>query len=427
MPFEYYYDRLREIKVIDTHEHLWDENWRLANPGDWSSLFFHYGNTALKVAGMSSQEEMKFYSCETPHSAKWEIFSKYYPLVRNIAYIKSVLTAIKDIYGINSIDSGSMEELSSKISAAVKPGFNRRILQQLGGMDYCMVNSFDCDENGQRYPVRNWGDTELLRPDLFADGFIYPSLHKLLEKETGIACDTLGGWLKATDLYFETYAHLCCSIKIALGYRGSLDFSPDVSLKTAEKYFNSHYTGETVDYQSVRPLVDYMFFHIIKKAAEYRLPLKFHTGLYAGCNEVDLAAQEGNVMHLARLAAAHPECRFIAMHIAYPFQDQLVMAVKQIVNLYADMSWAWVVDTQAAADFVRKVLCAAPVVKVTGFGGDYSLAENAYGHLELARRAIARVLDDMESSGYFDRDEAAEAGRFLLRESAVLLYRKSGL
>jgi hypothetical protein len=118
------------------------------------------------------------------------------------------------------------------------------------------------------------------------------------------------------------------------------------------------------------------------------------------------------------------DVNFIAMHITYPFQDQLAMALKSMTNLYADMSWAWIVDTAASADFLRKALSTAPVNKVTGFGGDYSWVENTYGHLEIARRAMAGVLADMVGDGAIDMSEAYFIGEQLLRGSAEKLYEK---
>lgn len=426
MNADYFYERLKDVKVIDTHEHLWDESWRLENPGDWTGLFYHYGITALKTAGMTAVEADELYSAETSHERKWQIFSRYFGYAKNAAYIKAALIAIRDIYGVDRVDGDSMQELTAKIRSAVHQGFNRRILKDMAGIDYCMVNCLDHDEAGERFPLRTWGDLELMKPDLFADNMINPSCRGLMERETNTDCSTLDGWLKAINAYFDRYAQLCCSVKIGLGYAGYLGFDPSVTGGTAGRYYNDLVNGVISRYDEIRPLVDYLFFYILGKAVEYKLPLKFHTGLYSGADHVNFDAVEGNVRHLAKLATAHPECRFIAMHIAYPFQDEMVMAVRQVSNLYADMSWAWIVDTEAAGVFLKQVLTAAPVTKVMGFGGDYALAENVYGHLEIARRAIAGVLKDMTCSGYFDAEEALEAGRFILKGSAERLYGQRG-
>lgn len=418
------YDFIKGIKVIDTHEHLWDESYRLEHPGDWTSLFFHYGTTVLETAGLTLEEKNELFADTTLHERKWQIFSKYFPYAKNTAYIKSVLIAIKDIYGIDTVDSDSMKELTRLMRGFVKTGFHRRVLRELSNIDYCMVNCFDADSDGNRYPARTWGDTELLRPDIYADSFIYPSDVPLVQKLTGIDCSTLSGWLKAVDKYFENYSAKACSIKIALGYRGHLDFRRGVSFDIAEKLYNERLASKKDDYDYYRPLVDYMFYYIMEKAREYHLPLKFHTGIYAGADNAHLERIKDNVGHLSRIAMENSDVKFVAMHIAYPFHDQLVMALKSMKNLYADMSWAWIVDTAAAADFLRKALTSAPVNKITGFGGDYSLVENTYGHLELARKALAGVLADMTEEGYIGYDEACFIAEHLLRGSAEKLYQR---
>lgn len=419
------YNKLLEVKVINTHEHLWDESWRLKNKGDWTSLFYHYGVTALKMAGMSDRESEELYSQDSDHKRKWEIFSKYSYLSKNSAYIKAPIIAIKDIYGISSIDIDSMEELTYRIEKMVQPGFYRKILREKAGIDYSMINCFDSDKNDNRYPVRFWGDVEIMKPDLYADIFIYPSSVYLIENETCVDCSTLNGWQKAIDVYFEKYAKHCCSIKIALGYLGSLDFNPSVSFKAAEKYFNQYLHNQIKNYTEIRPLVDYLFFYILDKAKDYKLPLKFHTGIYSGANYVNFDAIRNNVRDISNIAISHPECKFIAMHIAYPYQNELVMSIRQISNFYADMSWSWIVDTAASCNFLKKALTAVPVTKITGFGGDYSIPENTYGHLQIARKAMAAALSDLVEDGYFSVDEAIYVGEYLLRGSALKVYEKN--
>ncbi len=420
----YIHDRISQVKVINTHEHLWDESWRLENKGDWTGQFYHYGVTALRMARMSESESKELFSQNSGHERKWEIFSKYFNISKNSAYIQAPVIAIKDIYGVDSINIDSMKELSSKIEKMIQPGFYRQILREKAGIDFCMVNCFDRDKNNIRFPVRFWGDTEMMKPDLFADGFIFPSDKDLIKAETCMDISTLGDWLRAIDVYFEKYASMCCSIKIALAYSGALNFSPSVSFKTAEEYFQNQLNGKLSYYSEMRPLVDYLFYYIVQKASEYKLPLKFHTGIYSAANFVNFDAIKNNVRDLTKIALAHPECKFIAMHIAYPYQDELVMAIKQVQNLYADMSWSWIVDPYSASDFLKKALTAAPVTKIMGFGGDYSIPENTYGHLKIARRAMAVALSELVQGGYLDLDEAVFVGTYLLRNSALRVYNK---
>jgi len=412
--------RLAEIRVIDTHEHLWDESYRLAHPGDWTLPFFHYGITALQVAGMTPAESETLYASDTPHEDKWAIFSRYYPAARNTAYLRCARIALRDLYGIEAVTRESMEELTRRIRAAVRPGFYRHVLRERAGIDCAWVNAFDRDEEGNRYPVRDWGDTSLLHPALFANDLIHPTGYGLMARATGREAETLADWLAAIDAYFARYAPGCAAVKVALAYRRPLAYSPDVPRAQAEALYVEHRERPLAG-EAARPLEDYILHHVLRRAADYALPVQFHTGLYSGANHLNAYALRDNVRDLAALAVAHPECRIIAMHIAYPFQDELVMAARQVPNLFAEMSWAWVVDPVAAARFMAQMLVAAPMTKLLGFGGDYAFVENTYGHLAVARQGMARALATLVEDWGWDLEEAVEAGWYALRGSAEAL------
>jgi predicted TIM-barrel fold metal-dependent hydrolase len=268
------------------------------------------------------------------------------------------------------------------------------------------------------------GDTDLLRPDLHGDLFIYPAQRALIMRETGLDCSSLSSWIQAIDLYFEKNIKQCCSIKIALAYLGRLNFTPDVPFRTAERCYADLITGAARHYEDARPLVDYLFHYVVKKAIACQIPLKFHTGLYSGANSLNWSAIRHNLEDLAELAIRYHDCSFIAMHLAYPYQHELILAIRQITNFYADMSWSWIVDPFAASGFLKSALTAAPVSKIMGFGGDYAFPENTYGHLQLTRQFMAGALAELVEAGYFSLQDAVQAAQYVLHDSAQAVYRR---
>lgn len=415
-------EKILPMPVISTHEHLWDESWRLEKEHDWTDLFFHYGITALKSAGLSDPDADTLFANTTAHAKKWALFAPFFEKAKNSAYIKAPLLAIRDIYGLDRVDQDSMAELTRLMGEKIKPGFYRKVLQEKARIPVCLVNCFDRDENGSRYPARLWGDTELLRPDLFGDIFLFPNQREMVERLTGQDCGSLSGWLKAIDIYFAQNARQCVSIKIAHAYSGRLNFADDISFAQADQVYNAVTAGKSSSYEAGRPLVDYLFHVIVQKALEYKMPLKFHTGLYSAANTMNFPAMRYNIQDLASLSIKYPGCPIIAMHTAYPYQDELVLAIRQITNLYADMSWSWLVDPYAARKFLQSALTAAPVNKVMAFGGDYSFPENTYGSLVLTKMFMAEALDWLIGLGYFSSKEATKMAKYLLYENAVELY-----
>jgi uncharacterized protein len=45
--------------------------------------------------------------------------------------------------------------------------------------------------------------------------------------------------------------------------------------------------------------------------------------------------------NLCPLLARYPDARFVLMHIAYPYSDELVSIAKHYPNVWVDLCWAW--------------------------------------------------------------------------------------
>ena len=60
-----------------------------------------------------------------------------------------------------------------------------------------------------------------------------------------------------------------------------------------------------------------------------------------------------------------------------------------------------------------------PANKIHGFGGDYFFVEGVYGHAEMTRREITRVLCEKVEEGRFTEEDALRVGTMLLRDNAI--------
>src|SRR5207237_9703229 len=76
--------------------------------------------------------------------------------------------------------------------------------------------------------------------------------------------------------------------------------------------------------------------------------------------------------NLCALLSRYPKARFVLMHIAYPYSDELVALAKHFPNVYVDLCWAWSIDPHTSSDFIRRMIHAAPANKLFAFGGDSS-------------------------------------------------------
>ena len=159
-------------------------------------------------------------------------------------------------------------------------------------------------------------------------------------------------------------------------------------------------------------LGDWCWARGVELAIEYNLPFKIHTGYYAGNDRMPVdRIKSGN---LCALLARYLDCRFVLMHIAYPYSAELVSLAKHYRNVYADLCWAWSIDPYSSCDFVRRFIHAAPANKLFAFGGDTGWPTSSVAYAIQARRWLTRALQGEVDDGLLTETEAIElATRFM--------------
>ena len=158
------------------------------------------------------------------------------------------------------------------------------------------------------------------------------------------------------------------------------------------------------------------------QATQHGLPVKLHTGYYAGQNGMPLGRVAGNPAEAAELCRKSPQTQFVFMHIAYPYWQPLIAVAKHYTNAHIDMCWAWMIDPVASMQFLKSYLLAAPSNKVFTFGGDYLHVECVLGHARIARRGITRSLCELVDEGWLGRHDALELVEPLLHGNAHRVF-----
>ena len=127
--------------------------------------------------------------------------------------------------------------------------------------------------------------------------------------------------------------------------------------------------------------------------------------------------------HLSDLLIRYPDTRFVLMHAAYPFSNELVALAKHFPNVYADLCWAWSIDPYAAVDFVRRFIHAVPSNKLFAFGGDTFWPGTVVGFAAQARTWLARALQAEIDDGFLNEDEAIALANRFMRENQYDCFR----
>jgi predicted TIM-barrel fold metal-dependent hydrolase len=398
--------RVFETPLIDTHEHLLEEKERLAasNPrvqaDDWSHLLSHYLNSDLLVAGMPKEAYDKFFSQGTDPADKWRYLEPYWPAVKNTGYGQAVRIAMQQLYGVDELSAATVKKVQAEYEKTRQPGFYKRILGELAKIESCQVNCLS----------RPFGESDMptfLMQDLSIVGMFAGPDFKGFGKSAGIEVHSLSDWHRVIDWWFDKYARYAVAVKSQNAYSRDIDYE-QVPAEKAEGVFKKRIANETLTGEERKSLEDHLFWYAIRKATEHKLPVKLHTGYYAGQNRMPLERLLHNAGSAAELCRKAPDTRFVFMHICYPYYEELLAVAKHYANAYIDMCWSWIMNPVGAQDFLKKYLVTAPANKLLTFGGDYSSVEPVLGHAVITRRGIALALSELVEEGWLSLSDAMD-------------------
>ena len=395
-----------ETPLIDTHEHLLKEKERLAashprvQADDWSLLLSHYLNSDLLVAGMPKEAYDAFFSAKTDPADKWRRLEPYWPAVKNTGYGQAVRIAIQQIYDVEDLSAATVKKVQAGYEQTRRPGFYQRVLSELGKIESCQVNCLS----------RPFGESEmpaLLMQDLSIVGmFAGPDLSGF-GKPTGIEVRTLADWHHVIDWWFDKYGKYAVAVKSQNAYSRDIDYE-QVPAEKAEAIFKKRLAKESLTGEERKALEDHLFWYAVRKATDNKLPVKLHTGYYAGQNSMPLDRLSHNASSAASLCRKAPDTRFVFMHICYPYYEELLAVAKNYANAYIDMCWSWIINPVAAKDLLKKFLVTVPANKILTFGGDYIPVEPVLGHATITRRGIALALSELVEEGWLTLSDAMD-------------------
>ncbi|MHC4122753.1 MAG: amidohydrolase family protein [Planctomycetota bacterium] len=400
------FQKVLDTPFIDTHEHLIEEEERIeaSHPriksDDWSFIFCHYINHDMVTAGMPRDAYNKFFSPKVDPVAKWDLLEPYWPAVKNSGYGQAVWIAIKELYGVDELSKKTINQVQAGYEKTRRKGFYKYILCEKAKIESCQVNSVSRPFFESNMPT-------LLMQDLkIVEMFAGPNF-KLYGEPAGIKVNSLSDWYKVIDWWFKKYGKYAVAAKSQNAYSRDIDYKK-VTAKRAEPIFKKKLAKEKITPSEKKALEDHLFWYAVGKATEYNLPVKIHTGYYAGQDYMPLARLANNPGSATDLCRNSKETRFVFMHICYPYYEEMIAIAKHYTNAYIDMCWSWIMNPVAAKDFLKKYLVSAPANKILTFGGDYVSVEPVLGHAIITRRGISLALSELVEEGWLSLKDALE-------------------
>ena len=401
---------IRTTPLCDTHEHLAGEKSYLETAPDiLQGLFDNYVLADLIVAGASQNQVDALVNKDNPDlGERLRPILPAWQAVKHTGYGEAVQLIARLVYGIEEITPESVEAAQDTHAALLQPGQRLRLLREMANLDHVQVDDFvyhcKVDASGPDFFFYDisWADLARGAPKLDA-----------LAEETGITVVDLNTLRQAMGEIFARNAAVAIAVKSQHAYNRTLRWQPRSDAEAAQALDRYLRAPDECSEEDRLCLGDWCWARGVELAIEHNLPFKLHTGYYAGHSRMPVDYIRGG--NLCPLLAAYPQARFVLMHIAYPYNDELVALVKHYPNVYADLCWAWSIDPYSAADFVRRCIHAVPSNKLFIFGGDtfWPMASVAYAYQ--ARRWLTRALQAEVNDGYLSETEAiALASRWMM-------------
>ena len=392
---------IQQTPLCDTHEHLRKETeWVENGPADvLQDLFTNYVPADLVSAG-ATQEAMTHLqdSSDGDLGARFDGIRDAWEAIRHTGYGEAVRILGEDLYGLREWTGDEFSLAGEKLAAWRQPGGRYQLLHEVANLDHCQTDDF-C------WPcLPDASGPEFFFYDISWAGFCSGNIDfQALESETGVAATDLPSLRRAMASIFEKHASCAIAVKAQHAYNRTLLWQ-ERGDGDAAAVLDQVLVGEEITAATRNVLGDWCWARGVELAIEHDLPFKLHTGYYAGNDRMPVDRIKGG--NLCGLLSKYLDCRFVLMHIAYPYCDELVSLVKHYRNAYADLCWTWSIDPFSSADFVRRLLHAAPANKLLGFGGDTGWPTSAAAYAIQARRWLNRALQAEVDDGLLTESEA---------------------
>jgi hypothetical protein len=409
---------IQTTPLCDTHEHLRKEHeYTEQGPDLLQNLFGNYVSADLVVGGASQAAVDALLDASNP-----DMYSRFngvrsaWDASRYTGYGEAVRIIAREVYGIEEITPESLESAQAIHAALLHPGQRLHLLRDKANLDHVQIDDFvrlcRVDSSGPDFFFYDisWVSLANGTPDL-----------EPLARETGIEVRDLATLRQTMEAIFQQNAAVAIAIKSQHAYNRTLLWRERTDSEAARALASYLDDPQGVGEEDRLCLGDWCLARGVELGIEHDLPFKIHTGYYAGHSRMPVDyIRAGN---LCGLLAKYPKARFVLMHIAYPYSDELVALAKHYPNAYVDLCWAWSIDPYSTGDFVRRCIHAVPANKLFIFGGDTSWPAATLAYAHQTRHWLARTLQAEVSEGLLREREAQALATRLMRDNQYACFR----
>ncbi len=394
-------EHIEQTALCDTHEHLRRESdWTDNGPDVLQDLFGNYVPADLITAGASPEALRRLTDASDPDLAgRFEGVRAAWEATQYTGYGEAVRRIVTDVYGFDEFTPDVLAPAQEKLTELRTPGGRYNLLREVANLDHIQTDdsSWPCD------PDESGPDFFLY--DLSWAGFCSGHIdQEAIAKDTGITVVDLDSLQKAMEAIFEKHAPCAIAVKAQHAYNRTLNWQARARGDVERALYATLSSNNNVSESMRLCLGDWCWARGVELTIEHNLPFKIHTGYYAGNNRMPVdRIKAGN---LCALLAKYLDARFVLMHIAYPYSDELIALTKHYKNVWADLCWAWSINPYASSDFVRRFIHGAPINKLFVFGGDTRWPTSAAAYAFQTRFWLDKTLEAEVEEGYLTESQA---------------------
>ena len=394
-------EHIEQTALCDTHEHLRREpDWIDDGPDVLQDLFGNYVPADLITAGASQEALSRLTDASDPDLVgRFEGVRAAWEATQYTGYGEAVRRIVTDVYGFGELTPDVLAPAQEKLTELRNPGGRYNLLREVANLDHIQTDDFswpcDPDESGPDFFLY----------DLSWAGFCSGQIdQKAIAEDTGIAVVDLDSLQRAMEAIFEKHAPCAIAVKAQHAYNRTLNWQERARGDVERALYATLSSNNNVSESMRLCLGDWCWARGVELTIEHDLPFKIHTGYYAGNNRMPVdRIKAGN---LCALLARYLDARFVLMHIAYPYSDELIALTKHYKNVWADLCWAWSINPYASSDFVRRFIHGAPINKLFVFGGDTGWPTSAAAYAFQTRFWLGKTLEAEVEEGYLTESQA---------------------
>jgi uncharacterized protein len=411
--FEQVFDFVKEIPIIDSHEHLCEEEKVGPDPDIINTYLFHYLTVDIVSSGLSWEDLAFARDAKYPVKDRFQRIAKYWERARLTGYAQSLDLSVQKLYDEERIDINTIESLSGKFKAANKPGHYQHVLRDLCNIEIS-VNDMIND--------MKMTDSPLFKFVGRIDPMIEPRSQMdlgALSAKTGVRLHNLDDYEELCEKYLDGIIKQGqIGLKCGLAYRRTLDFEK-VPRKLAEEAFNKLLLANNCAGLDLKPFQDYMMHRVCAFAEKRQMFMQVHTGILEGNGN---HIPNSDPMKLDNLIQEYSKLRFDLFHIGYPYHDQVGAMVKMFPNAFVDLAWANIISPPVTRRVLSDWLETIPANKITGFGGDYGFVDGVYGHQLIARRNVSAALAQKMDEGLIGLSQAKKLAQMIFHDNPKEIF-----